>query len=393
VCTLIADVSSGVPEILGAGICPSQGLRKGVVVDVQAAVDAIAGSLQRAEQQSGFKAMSALVGIAGAHILSTNSHAIVAVRHPDSVISQEDVARVIDGAQIIQLPADQEIVHVIPRHFVVDGMDGIKDPVGMVGRRLEIEANIVTGSMTSIHNVARCLEAAEVELDAFILDPLAAGWAVLSAEERELGSMVVDIGGGTTDAAIFRDGSLLHTYILPVGGNQISNDLAFALRATFPVAEELKIRSGTTISHAPSNGDVIAVPAHGRDEPQPIEQRLVAEIIDARLAETFELVREQMMQAGFGDAYPGGVVLTGGSAQIPGTAALASEIFGTPARIGVPQRLRGLADAVRGPAFSTSVGILLWGQTQLTSASEPHGSKGLSALGASLKAWVQNFFG
>jgi cell division protein FtsA len=205
--------------------------------------------------------------------------------------------------------------------------------------------------------------------------------------------MVVDIGGGTTDAAIFRDGSLLHTYILPVGGNQISNDLAFALRATFPVAEELKIRSGTTISHAPSNGDVIAVPAHGRDEPQPIEQRLVAEIIDARLAETFELVREQMMQAGFGDAYPGGVVLTGGSAQIPGTAALASEIFGTPARIGVPQRLRGLADAVRGPAFSTSVGILLWGQTQLTSASEPHGSKGLSALGASLKAWVQNFFG
>lgn len=380
------------PEILGAGISPSQGLRKGVVVDVQAAVDAIAGSLQRAEQQSGFKAMSALVGIAGSHIMSTNSHAIVAVRHPDNVISSEDVARVIDGAQIIQLPADQEILHVIPRHFVVDGMDGIKDPVGMVGRRLEIEANIVTGSMTSIHNVERCLDAVEIERDAFILDPLAAGWAVLLEEERDLGSMVIDIGGGTTDAAVFRDGSLLHSYILPVGGNQISNDLAFALRATFPVAEELKIRSGSTMSHVRRDGEVLSVPAYGRDEPQPIEQRMVAEIIDARLAETFELIRDQMIQAGFGDAYPGGVILTGGSSQIPGSAALASEIFGTSARIGVPQRLRGLADAVRSPAFSTSVGLLLWGQTQLTSASQPRGGKSLSTLGASLKAWVRNFF-
>ncbi len=380
------------PEILGTGISPSQGLRKGVVVDVQAAVNAIAGSLQRAEQQSGFKAMSALVGIAGSHIMSTNSHAIVAVRHPDSVISAEDVARVIDGAQIIQLPADQEILHVIPRHFVVDGMDGIKDPVGMVGRRLEIEANIVTGSMTSIHNVERCLEAVDIERDAFILDPLAAGWAVLLEEERDLGSMVIDIGGGTTDAAVFRDGSLLHSYILPVGGNQISNDLAFALRATFSVAEELKIRSGSTMSHARSDGAVLSIPAYGRDEPQPIEQRMVAEIIDARLAETFELIRDQMIQAGYGDAYPGGVILTGGSSQIPGSAALASEIFGTPARIGVPQRLRGLADAVRSPAFSTSVGLLLWGQTQLTNAHQPRGGKNLSALGASLKAWVRNFF-
>jgi cell division protein FtsA len=392
VCTLIADMATGAPEILGVGISPSQGLRKGVVVDVQGAVSAIESSLRRAEQQSGFKAMSALVGIAGSHVLSTNSHAVVAVRNPDGVISNEDVGRVIDGARIIQLPPDQEILHVVPRHFVVDGMDGIHHPAGMVARRLEVEANIVTASMTSIHNLVRCIEAVGVELDALVLEPLAAGAAVLSEAERDMGCMVIDIGGGTTDAAVFRDGSLIHSFILPVGGHQLTNDLAVGLRATFSVAEEIKIRYGLTTERA-IEGKTIAVPAYGREDGQPIDLRLIAEIIEARLAETFELIDQEMTRAAFRDAYPAGVVLTGGSSQIAGVAALASEIFGVPARIGAPSGLRGLADAVRGPAFSTSVGLLIWGGEQLSLAVEPRGKGRIARTGATLKTWLANFFG
>jgi len=389
---LIADMASGMPEILGVGICPSQGLRKGIVVDVQAAVAAIESSLRRAEQQSGFKAMSALVGIAGAHVLSTNSHAVVAVRNPDSVVSADDVARVIDGARIIQLPPDQEILHVIPRHFVVDGMDGIRHPVGMVGRRLEVEANIVTGSMTSIHNLIRCVENVGVELDALVLEPLAAGSAVLTEAEQDLGCMVIDIGGGTTDAAVFRDGSLIHSFILPVGGHQITNDLAVGLRATFSAAEELKIRHGLTTQRA-LEGKIVSVPAYGRDDGQSIDLRLVAEIIEARLAETFELVQAEMERAAFADAYPAGIVLTGGSSQIDGVAALASDIFGVPARQGAPSGMRGLADSVRSAAFATSVGLLIWGGEQLSLAGQPHGKGRIARTSALVKTWLTNFFG
>jgi len=391
VCTLIADVTGDVPEILGVGIAPSQGIRKGVVVDAQAAVEAMDASLRRAEQQSGFKALSAFVGIAGAHILSTNSHAVVAVRHPDRAISLEDVARVIDGARVIQLPPDQEIIHVLPQHFVVDGMNGIKDPIGMVGRRLEIEANVVTGALTSIHNIMRCVEAIDVELDALVLQPLAAGRAVLSDEEQDFGAMVIDLGGGTTDAAVFSEGTLIHSCTVPVGGSQISNDLAFGLRVSFPAAEELKIRHGSTIAQARGEGQAVPVSSYDWDAGQQVEQRVVAEIIDARLAETFEMVQVHMQRAGLGEGYPAGVVLTGGTALIPGATALAAEVFGVPARLGVPHRLGGLADTIRGPAYAATVGLLDWGREQLVASSHPQGKSGISRVGAALKAWLRNF--
>jgi cell division protein FtsA len=355
-------------------------------------VEAIATSLRRAEQQSGFKAISAFVGIAGAHIESTNNHAIVAVRHSDSVVSHDDVARVIDGARIIQLPPDQEILHVIPHHYVVDGMDGIKDPVGMVGHRLEVEANIVTGSTTSIHNLVRCVESVDVELDGLVLEPLAAGQAVLSEQERELGSIVIDMGGGTTDAAVFRDGAVVHACVLPVGGQQISNDLAFGLRASLATSEELKIRYGSTISHARPEGETVALPNSGPEEAQVLEQRTIAEIIDARLAETFELVQAEVARAGFGEDYSAGVVLTGGSGQIPGAPSLASEVFGIPARLGAPLGVRGLADAVRSPAFSTSVGLLAWGREQLAPIDDWHRSSQLARASTTLRTWLRNFF-
>lgn len=393
VCTLVADVAEDTPEILGVGICPSQGVRRGVVVDVESAVEAIAASLRRAEQQSGFKAISAFVGVGGSHILSTNSHAVVAVQGLDGVISSEDVTRVIDGARIIQLAHDQEILHVLPRYFVVDGVDGIKRPVGMVGRRLEVEANIVTGSTTSIRNLARCIETISVEIDGLVLEPLVAGHLLLSQAERDLGSLVIDLGGGTTDAAVFRDGNLLHACVLPVGGYQISNDLAFGLRAPFSMAEELKIRYGSTVYRSRPEGETVAVPAYGHEETQLIEQRTVAEIIDARLAETFEIIQAEMVRCGFGGCYPAGAVVTGGSAQIPGAPELASEIFGVPARLGVPRGMIGLADSVRGPAFSASIGLLAWGGLQLRAASQPARGGRIARTGAALKAWLHNFFG
>jgi len=363
-----------------------------VIVDVQATAEAIGTSLRRAEQQSGFKAISAFVGIAGAHIESTNNHAIIAVRHSDSVVSPEDVARVIDGARIIQLPPDQEIVHVIPHHYVVDGMDGIKDPVGMVGHRLEVEANIVTGSTTSIQNLVRCVESVDVELDGLVLEPLAAGQAVLSEEEREIGTIVVDMGGGTTDTAVFRNGSVVHACVLPVGGQQISSDLAFGLRIPLASAEELKIRYGSTLAQARPEGEMVPLPGSARDDDQGIEQRTVAEIIDARLAETFELVQAQVARAGYGEDYAATVVVTGGSAQIPGASALAAEVFGVPSRLGIPIGVHGLADAVRSPAFSTSVGLLAWGREQLAPGDDWSGSGGLERVGATLRAWIRNFF-
>jgi cell division protein FtsA len=390
ICTLIAAVDADLPEILGVGICPSQGIRKGVVVDVQAAVESMASSLQRAEQQSGFKAMSAYVGIAGGHIQSTNSHAVVPVRSAETVVSAEDVSRVLEGARVIPLPPDQEILHVVPHHFVVDGMDGIRDPVGMVGRRLEVEANIVTASTTSIHNLRRCVESIGIDLDDLVLEPLAAGQVVLTPEERDFGVTVIDIGGGTTDAAVFHDGSVIHTCILPVGGTQISNDIAFGLRATFPFAEELKIRYGSTVSHAKADGEMVSVAPLGADAASTVEQRTLAEIIDARLAETFEMVQSEIARAGFADCYPSGVVLTGGSSQIAGATALAREIFGVPARMGTPLRLNGLADTVRGPAFATSIGLLAWGQEQLVATHRT--PSGLAGIGHAVKAWLRNFF-
>lgn len=381
------------PEVLGVGVSPSQGIRKGVVVDVHAAAEAIAASLHRAEQQSGFKAISAFVGVADPHVLSTNNHAVVAVRHPDNVVLPEDVNRVIEAARIVQLPADQEILHVIPRYFVVDGVDGIRDPVGMIGRRLEVEANIVTGSTTSIRNLTRCIESVGVELDAIVLQPVAAGRAVLSDAERDIGAMVIDMGGGTTDVAIFRDGGVVHVCSLPIGGYQLTNDLAVGLRTTFPIAEELKIKYGSTIKHARPDGEMVTIRTGDREPAYQVDQRMIAEILDARLAETFEVLLENLTKAGFQDSYPAGIALAGGAAQIPGTAELATEVFGAPAVLGRPRLLRGLVDTIRGPAFATSVGLLIWGEEHIEPPAENGVPGSLSRIGSTVRTWLRNFLG
>jgi cell division protein FtsA len=396
VCTLIAAVSpEDQLEIIGAGITPSRGMRRGVVVDVDDAVQAISASVQKAEQQSGYKIMSAFVGISGAHISSTNSHGVVAVRRTDNVITEDDIERALDAAKVVNMPHDREVIHVVPRNFVIDGQDGINNPAGMLGRRLEVETTVVTGTQTAIHNLSRCIEQVGVGIDALVVQPIAAGEAVLTTAEKEMGVAIVDLGGGTTDAGVFNGGSISYIAAVPVGGNHISNDIAVGLRTPFMAADEIKIRHGYAISAAIEEDRVIDIASYDAGDGEPISRRELAEIIEARLEETFELVRESLERGGFeitrsgrDGGIPGGIVLVGGTAQLQGIRRLAQEVFNTSVRIGTPTGMFGLVESISNPAFAASVGLLKWGLLQADDFGGPAGDGVL----ARVKEWLRSFF-
>jgi len=397
VCTLIAAVSpEDQLEVIGAGITPSRGLRRGVVVDVEEAVQAISASVQKAEQQSGYKIVSAFVGIAGAHISSTNSHGVVAVRRSDNVITEDDIERALEAAKVVNLPQDRDVIHVVPRHFVIDGQEGINNPAGMLGRRLEVETTIVTGAQTSIHNLTRCIEGVGVGIDELVVQPIAAGEAVLTTAEKDMGVALVDLGGGTTDAAVFMEGSVGYVCSLPVGGNHISNDIAVGLRTPFTAADELKIRHGYALSEAIEEDRMIDIASYDAGDGGPISRRELSQIIEARLDETFELVRDQLTRAGFdlgnagreGGGIPAGIVLAGGTSQLQGIRRLAAEVFGTPVRIGSPQGMFGLVEQISNPAFAASVGLLKWGLSQ----SDDYGGGAGDNLVARVREWLRSFF-
>ena len=389
VCTLIAAVSpEDQLEVIGAGITPSRGLRRGVVVNVDEAVQAIGSSVQKAEQQSGFKIISAFVGIAGAHISSTNSHGVVAVRRSDNVITDEDIDRALEAAKVMNLPPDREVIHVVPRHFVIDGQEGINNPAGMLGRRLEVETTVVAGAQTAIHNLSRCIEQVGVGIDALVVQPIAAGEAVLTTAEKDLGVALIDLGGGTTDAGIFIDGSVAYVASIPVGGNHISNDIAVGLRTPFTAADELKIRHGYALSEAIDEDRMIDIASYDAGDGQPASRRELSEIIEARLDETFELVREQLARAGFEEGMPAGVVLVGGTAQLQGIRRLAAEVFGPTVRIGTLGGMFGLVESISNPAFATSIGLLKWGLVQADDFGGPGGD---GVLGRA-REWLRSFF-
>ena len=389
VCTLIAAVSpEDQLEIIGAGITPSRGMRRGVVVNVDEAVQAINNSVQKAEQQSGFKIMSAFVGISGAHITSTNSHGVVAVRRTDNVITEEDVDRALEAAKVVNLPQDREVIHVVPRHFVIDGQEGINNPAGMLGRRLEVETTVVAGAQTSIHNLSRCIEQVGVGIDALVVQPIAAGEAVLTTAEKDLGVALVDLGGGTTDAGVFIDGSVAFVASIPVGGTHISNDIAVGLRTPFTAADELKIRHGYALSEAIEEDRMFDIASYDAGDGQPVSRRTLSELSEARLDETFELVRDQLARAGFEEGMPAGVVLVGGTAQLQGIRRLAAEVFGTPVRIGTPTGMFGLVESVSNPAFAASLGLLKWGLAQ---ADDVGGVPGDGVVGR-VREWLRSFF-
>jgi cell division protein FtsA len=396
VCTLIAAVSpEDQLEIIGAGITPSRGMRRGVVVDVDDAVQAISASVQKAEQQSGYKIMSAFVGISGAHISSTNSHGVVAVRRTDNVITDDDIERALEAAKVVNMPHDREVIHVVPRHFVIDGQEGINNPAGMLGRRLEVETTVVTGTQTAIHNLSRCIEQVGVGIDALVVQPIAAGEAVLTTAEKDMGVALVDLGGGTTDAGVFIDGSISYIAAVPVGGNHISNDIAVGLRTPFMAADEIKIRHGYAISEAIEEDRVIDIASYDVGDGEPVSRRVLAEIIEARLEETFELVRESLERGGFelgrsgrDGGIPGGIVLVGGTAQLQGIRRLAAEVFNTSVRIGTPTGMFGLVESISNPAYAASVGLLKWGLTQADDFGGPTGDGMLVRV----KEWLRSFF-
>src|SRR5690349_5992866 len=362
ICVLVGELDrDGKLNIVGVGTCPSQGLRRGVVVNIEETVTSIAAALDRAERLSGKTITTAYVGIAGSHIDSENSKGFVAISPSHRDIVQNDISRAIEVARAIAIPANREVIHVIPRGYVVDGQEGIKNPIGMSGFRLEVETHIITGAVSSIQNLIKCVHKAQVEIEDLVLEPLASSEAVLADGETDLGVALVDIGGGTTDIAVFADGAIWHTVVLPLGGNLITNDIAIGLRLPFAVAEELKITYGHCDPTTIADDDMIDLSQFMPDCMDLVPRKLLAEIIQARVEELFSMVHDEIKKSGYDGLLPAGLVITGGTAELPGVLEIAGQTLDLPARIGSPLGLHGLADSISRPAYATAVGLLLWG--------------------------------
>jgi cell division protein FtsA len=362
VCTLIGEVDEAENLcIVGVGVAPSHGLSKGVVVNVEEASKCIAESIEQAERVSGYTIESCYVGLAGKHISSLNSRGVVAVGRGERRITVEDTERALEAAQAIAVPHNREVVHVIPRCYTLDGQEGVRDPVGMLGFRLEVEAHIVTGAVASLRNLVQCIENAEVGVNDLILQPLASSEAVLTPEERQTGVVLVDAGGGTTDVAIFIEGSIWHSVVLPVGGNNLTSDLSVGLRTPFEVAEALKIKHGHVLPEMVDPEERIDVAAFGEDTLQSVSRRQMALILEARAEEMFAMVMNEIKRSGYEGLLPAGLVLTGGTAALRGFKELGREMLQLPVRVGTVRNISGLVDAVSSPVYATAVGLLLWG--------------------------------
>ncbi|RPJ27109.1 MAG: cell division protein FtsA [Chloroflexi bacterium] len=359
VCTLVGRVEDDKSiRILGVGIEPSEGIRKGMIVDLAAATQAITRSVEKAESTSGLEITSALVSMAGAHVSSVNSRGAVAVN--GNIIEQYDVAHALEQARAVAIPYDREIIHVIQRGFTVDGQDGIRNPKGMHGYRLEVEAHIITASAASSDNLRQCVGAAGVEIQQFVLNPLASAEVVLTDQERQMGVAVCDIGGGTTDLALYVNGDVWHTMVLAVGGNHITQDIAHGLRLSFQQAEEVKKQQGYAVRSGVGSEEYFTIKPFGEEHPVQINRQELAHIIEARVAEMFSLTVQEIKRSGYDGLLPAGMVLTGGTSALPGIKRIASEVLGMPVRTAEPENLSGLVDRLKSPAYSTGVGLLRW---------------------------------
>lgn len=359
VCTLVARVESGERvRILGIGIEPAQGIRKGAVVDLAAASQAIAHSIDKAERTSGLEITSALVSLAGSHISSINSRGVVGISR--QVIDDNDVVRAMESARAVAIPHNREIVHVIQRGFSVDGQDGIRMPIGMHGYRMEVEAHIITTAAATADNLRKVVGTSGVHVTQFVLNPLASAEVCITPTEREMGVVVCDIGGGTTDMAIFIENDVWHTMVLPVGGNHITSDIAHGLRLPFTQAEEIKITHGHALTGEVNPDETFPVRAFGAEEQVTVSRYDLTHIIEARVEEIFSLVLQEIKRSGYDGLLPAGMVLTGGSSQLPGIANLAADVLGIPVRMAQPEKMVGMVDKLHSPAYSTSVGLVHW---------------------------------
>ena len=362
VCTLVGELSDDVGlRIIGVGLVPSRGLRKGVVVNVAEATAAIAASVQEAERSSGYRIERAYVSFSGEHISSSNSRGVVAISRREEGITVEDIDRVIDAAAAVAIPHNRELIHVIPRYFTVDAQDGVREPLGMHGFRLEMEAHVVTSSSTSIQNVLKCVTGAGVEVDETALASLAAADAVLDGDEREMGVVLVDIGGGTTDVAIYIDGTVWHTVTLGIGGEYITQDISIGLRLPAEAAELVKIEHGHARPAQVGQEEHFEAEPFSEGSPQLLPRWKLAEIIEARVEEIFGMVEQVIKRSGYDGLLPAGVVLCGGTALLPGILELGRDVMGLPVRMGTPRDLVGLVDRVSGPAYAVGAGLVSWG--------------------------------
>jgi cell division protein FtsA len=395
-CCVIAEWSpAGTLDIVGVGLSPCRGLRKGVVVNIDSTVESIKLAVSEAEEMAGVEISTVFAGIAGGHIRGINSRGVVAVSGKHREVSPHDIDRALEAARAINLPLDREVVHVLPQTYVVDDQDGIKEPLGMSGVRLEVEVHLVTGATSSVRNVIRSVNRAGLQVQDVVLEPLASAEAILSEQEKELGVMLIDIGGGTTDVALFRDGAVWYTGVLPLGGDHISNDIAVGLRTPTADAEDLKKRHGSALTALVREDETVDVPSVGGRKARHLSRHILSEIIQPRVEEMFTLIARDVARAGLEDAAAAGVVLTGGTSIMRGVPELAEQIFDVPVRRGVPAGISGLADVVQSPIYSTAVGLALYGaRGHGASAGPVDAADGSLAQrwGRRVKAWIGELF-
>ncbi len=393
VVAIVGEVKAdGEIEVIGIGSHPSRGLKKGVVVNIESTVQSIQRAVEEAELMAGCEIHSVHAGIAGSHIRSLNSHGIVAIK--DREVTHADVERVIDAARAVAIPADQKILHILPQEFIIDQQEGIREPVGMSGVRLEARVHMVTGAVSAAQNIVKCVRRCGLEVDDLILEQLSSSYAVLSDDEKELGVCLVDIGGGTTDIAIFTDGAIRHTAVIPIAGDQVTNDIAVALRTPTQHAEEIKIKYACALTQLAASDETIEVPSIGDRPARRLLRQTLAEVVEPRYDELLQLVQAELWRSGFEDLIAGGVVLTGGSSKMEGLIELAEEVFHMPVRLGVPQYVTGLVDVVRNPIYATGVGLLLFGHQNVPSRSQRSAVSGggFKAVWERMKSWFQGNF-
>lgn len=392
VVALVGNVIDGTIEIIGLGKAESHGLEKGVVVDIGRTISSIRKAVEEAENMADVKINSVYVGIAGKHITSINNSGTVSINRPDRIIAQDDVRRVVETAQAIQLPSESEMIHVIPRQYIVDGQDGITDPVGMTGTRLEVDVHIVTGAITAVHNLVRCVESLDIGIEQIVLEPLASSMAVLSSAEKELGVVLMDVGGGTTDISVFRGGDIWFSKVIPIAGEHITNDITVGLQTPIEEAELIKKQAGTALVESVAEDEKIEVATIGGDEKKTVSRKKLAKIIEPRVEELLDLGMQEVEDAGYRDLVPAGLVLTGGTSLLQGIAEFANQRYDVPVRRGrIPQGIHGLRDIVESPIYATSIGLLRYA-VETKDFKKPEYARKRSSLINKLFTWLNRFF-
>ena len=391
ICAIVGAMTDDGLDVVGIGTSPSRGLRKGVVINIESTVNAIRKAIQEAELMAGCEIKSVFAGIAGGHIKGINSQGVIAIKNRE--VTTEDVRRVIDAAKALAIPMDREVIHILPQEFIIDDQDGIKEPLGMSGVRLEARVHIVTGAVASAQNIIKSCNKAGVDVGDIVLEQLASSEAVLTPDEKDLGVALVDVGGGTTDIAIFVDGAIKHTSVLSLGGNHLTNDIAVGLRTPTAEAEKIKQISGCCLASMVGKDETIEVPSVGGREPRILSRQLLAEILEPRVEEIFTLVNREIVKSGFEDLIASGVVLTGGSAILPGMPELAEQIFDLPVRRGKPTDIGGLIDVVNSPIYATGVGLVKYGSRNLQTRNFVIGQENLfDRVTRRMKEWFGEFF-